>query len=139
MVDKMVSLGTISLKLFFEFVLSFILFRIFNLEDIGNIGDKLRTQKPGHSVVFFFFLRDFIFKKTLFEKLQFSKILLAGIDVWRVGVLLCGALLFLSAPSLARNLLFHYFTGGLLGVVGSFLILVFLLSKFLPKVSCRIT
>ena len=46
------------------------------LNEISNILEK-KTMKIGakgaHIEYYFFFLRDFIFKKTLFEKLQYLK------------------------------------------------------------------
>ena len=54
--------------------------------------------------------------------------------MWRVCCLLIGVAGFLTAPTLARNLVFHYMSASLLGICGSFLIVVILLSRLIPKV-----
>ncbi|KAF2362442.1 NEMP family [Trinorchestia longiramus] len=61
------------------------------------------------------------------------------LDVWRACLLCCGVLVFSGAPALARNLLFHYLSASCLGVLGSFLILVLVISKFIPKRSGALT
>ena len=44
---------------------------------------------PGNNFFFFFFLRDFIFKKTLFEKIQYLK--QEQIDFFQSGALMLAA------------------------------------------------
>ncbi|XP_047740031.1 nuclear envelope integral membrane protein 1 isoform X2 [Hyalella azteca] len=61
------------------------------------------------------------------------------LDVWRVCLLCGGVLVFSGAPALARNLLFHYLSASCLAVVGSFLIVLILLAKFIPKRSGAVT
>ena len=57
-----------------------------------------------------------------------------GIDYWRVLLLTAGILLVFSAHKLSTNALFYYITGVSLGICASFLILVYVMSKLLPKV-----
>ena len=46
-----------------------------------------------------------------------------------------GILLFSIAPTLCQKVIFHYTTGTLVGVLGSILIIVYLTSRLIPKVS----
>lgn len=55
------------------------------------------------------------------------------IDYWRVLLLGAGVLLFISAPKLSNNPLFYYICGISFGICASFLILVYMMSKLLPK------
>lgn len=55
------------------------------------------------------------------------------IDLYRVFQFFCGVFLFLAAPRLSSNPLFYYICGITLGVTTSFLILVYILSKLIPK------
>ncbi|KAJ9598587.1 hypothetical protein L9F63_010716 [Diploptera punctata] len=55
------------------------------------------------------------------------------IDYWRVLLLAAGILLVFSARKLSSNALFYYIVGITFGVCASFLILVYMMSKFLPK------
>ena len=57
------------------------------------------------------------------------------IDLWRVVQAFIAISLFLAAPRLSSNPLFYYICGITLGVTTSFIILVYLLSKLIPKVS----
>lgn len=57
------------------------------------------------------------------------------IDLWRVVQAFIGISLFLTAPRLSSNPLFYYICGITLGVTTSFIILVYILSKLIPKVS----
>jgi hypothetical protein len=59
---------------------------------------------------------------------------ISGIDYWRVLLLGAGVLLFISAPKLSNNSLFYYVCGITVGISASFLILVYMMSKLLPKV-----
>jgi hypothetical protein len=59
---------------------------------------------------------------------------ISGIDYWRVLLLGAGFLLFISAPKLSNNSLFYYICGITFGTCASFLILVYVISKLLPKV-----
>jgi hypothetical protein len=58
----------------------------------------------------------------------------SGIDYWRVLLLGAGVLLFISAPKLSKNPLFYYVCGISVGICASFLILIYMTSKLLPKV-----
>jgi hypothetical protein len=60
--------------------------------------------------------------------------LISGIDYWRVLLLGAGVLLFISAPKLSNNPLFYYICGISVGLCASFLILIYMMSKLLPKV-----
>jgi hypothetical protein len=60
--------------------------------------------------------------------------LISGIDYWRVLLLGAGVLLFISAPKLSASPLFYYICGISVGICASFLILVYMMSKLLPKV-----
>lgn len=55
------------------------------------------------------------------------------IDFWRVACLGIGILLFFTAPHLAQNAFFHYTTGITFGVCGSLLIIVYIISRYIPK------
>uniref|UniRef100_A0A2M4BPR0 Putative nuclear envelope integral membrane protein 1 n=1 Tax=Anopheles marajoara TaxID=58244 RepID=A0A2M4BPR0_9DIPT len=59
-------------------------------------------------------------------------LLLNRFDVWRVGMLLFGTLIFFTAHALSQNSLFYYFGGIVLGVASSALIIVYFFSKLLP-------
>ncbi len=56
-------------------------------------------------------------------------------DFGRLGLVLGGVLLFLFANVLARNALFYYTGGTGIGLLASLLIVVFILYRFLPRVS----
>ncbi|CAL1289510.1 unnamed protein product [Larinioides sclopetarius] len=56
-------------------------------------------------------------------------------NYWKLLQTLLGILLFISAPSLSRNPFFHYTSGVSLGVLGSLLVLIYILSRFIPKKS----
>jgi len=62
---------------------------------------------------------------------------ISGIDYWRVLLLGAGVLLFISAPKLSTNPLFYYICGISVGICASFLILVYMMSKLLPKVQYK--
>ncbi|KAL1509445.1 hypothetical protein ABEB36_004180 [Hypothenemus hampei] len=55
------------------------------------------------------------------------------IDLWRVLSVLLGIMLFLSAAPLSNNTIFHYLCGVSFGIFASFLILIYFISKLLPK------
>lgn len=61
-------------------------------------------------------------------------VLFSGIDFYRLLQFVGGVILFLAAPYLSSNPLFYYICGITLGVTTSFLILVYLVSKLIPKV-----
>lgn len=46
-----------------------------------------------------------------------------------------GMALFIVAPALCERVVFHYTTGTLVGVLGSVLIVIYLVSRLIPKVS----
>ena len=56
-------------------------------------------------------------------------------DFWRVVTLALAVMLFFAASHLAHNTFFHYTTGISLGVVGSLLIMVYVVARMVPKVS----
>lgn len=56
-----------------------------------------------------------------------------GINFWKVLQTAIGILLFFCAPTLSRNTFFHYTTGVSFGIIASILILIFILSKLIPK------
>lgn len=58
----------------------------------------------------------------------------SGVDYWRILQLVLGLLLFLLAPKLAANSIFYYLTGMSIGTLASMLVLVYILSRFVPKV-----
>lgn len=53
----------------------------------------------------------------------------------RLLMFCAGMFLFLLAPNLCEKVAFHYTTGTLVGVLGSILIIVYLTSRLIPKVS----
>ncbi|GLV34050.1 Nuclear envelope integral membrane protein [Carabus blaptoides fortunei] len=55
------------------------------------------------------------------------------IDYWKVLLLLCGLILFLSAPKISHNSLFYYICGVSVGICASFLVLIYFVSKIFPK------
>lgn len=58
---------------------------------------------------------------------------LIQIDFWRVLLLCVGLFVFFSAPNLSENALFYYLSGVLVGISASFLIVVYLVSKLIPR------
>ncbi|XP_063845122.1 nuclear envelope integral membrane protein-like isoform X1 [Scylla paramamosain] len=61
------------------------------------------------------------------------------VDFWRVVVLAGAVVLFFAASHLAQNTFFHYTTGISLGVVGSLLIVVYVVARMVPKKSGAVT
>ncbi|RVE50476.1 hypothetical protein evm_004901 [Chilo suppressalis] len=55
------------------------------------------------------------------------------VDIWKVLLMLLGIILISSAKSLSGNPLFFYLCGVLIGVFASFMVLVYYVSKLLPK------
>ncbi|XP_055632164.1 nuclear envelope integral membrane protein [Toxorhynchites rutilus septentrionalis] len=55
------------------------------------------------------------------------------IDFWRVIILAAGIFVFLSAAKLSDNALFYYICGVGLGVFASFLVVVYMVSKLVPR------
>ncbi|KAI9590045.1 nuclear envelope integral membrane protein 1-like [Glossina fuscipes] len=55
------------------------------------------------------------------------------IDFWRVIQLLLGYLVFQYASNLSHNAIFYYVTGIVLGVFSSFMLLIWLTSKLVPR------
>ncbi|KAG8585665.1 hypothetical protein GDO81_005103 [Engystomops pustulosus] len=66
---------------------------------------------------------------------RYSVILYKGFDPKLFAIFLIGLFLFFYGDSLSRSQLFYYGTGMSVGMVASILILVFLLSRLLPKKS----
>jgi hypothetical protein len=60
---------------------------------------------------------------------------LLRVDLTKVILLMTGIFLFFLAPKLSRNSAFYYLCGILLGVSASILVLVWLISKLIPKVN----
>eukprot|EP00058_Branchiostoma_floridae_P000230 XP_002585718.1 hypothetical protein BRAFLDRAFT_111390 [Branchiostoma floridae] len=58
-----------------------------------------------------------------------------AINVWSPACLVFGLLIFSYASTLSRNVLFYYSSGITVGVLASLLILVYMLSKLVPKKS----
>lgn len=56
---------------------------------------------------------------------------------WFPLLLAVGVLLFFSASRLSRNVTLYYGTGITIGVLASILVLLYVFSKFVPKVSWR--
>ncbi|XP_025080560.1 nuclear envelope integral membrane protein 1-like isoform X2 [Pomacea canaliculata] len=54
-------------------------------------------------------------------------------DFWYITYVLLGIIIFFCAPSWSRNSLFHYGTGISFGVLASFLIVFFVLTRLLPQ------
>lgn len=58
---------------------------------------------------------------------------LIRVDFWRVLLLGIGLFVFFSAPSLSENPLFYYLSVVMVGISASFLIVVYLVSKLIPR------
>lgn len=58
---------------------------------------------------------------------------LIRVDFWRVLLLCVGLFVFFWAPNLSENPLFYYLSGVLVGVSASFLIVVYFVSKLIPR------
>ncbi|XP_068123580.1 nuclear envelope integral membrane protein 1 isoform X3 [Hyperolius riggenbachi] len=69
------------------------------------------------------------------EDTRYSVLLSRGFEPKLCAVCIIGLLLFFCAESLSRSQMFYYSTGVSVGMVASMLILVFMLSKLLPKKS----
>jgi hypothetical protein len=61
------------------------------------------------------------------------KLNLIRIDFWKVIMLTVGLFMFFSAKQLSQNSLFYYLCGIILGISASFLVVVFLISKLIPR------
>lgn len=57
------------------------------------------------------------------------------VDLSKFGMLVGGLLLFFLSSKLSRNSAFYYLSGVLIGSSASVLVIMWLLSKFIPKVS----
>ncbi|XP_054714490.1 nuclear envelope integral membrane protein-like isoform X2 [Uloborus diversus] len=57
------------------------------------------------------------------------------VNYWKFLQFIIGIILFLSAPSLSRNSFFHYTSGVSMGVLASLLVLIYVMSRFVPKKS----
>ncbi|GIY59822.1 nuclear envelope integral membrane protein 1 [Caerostris extrusa] len=55
------------------------------------------------------------------------------VNYWKVLQTILGLLFFVSAPSLSRNPFFHYTSAMSLGVLGSLLVLIYIISRFIPR------
>nr|XP_045590275.1 nuclear envelope integral membrane protein 1-like isoform X2 [Procambarus clarkii] len=61
------------------------------------------------------------------------------VDLWRVVTLITAVLLFFTAHHLAKNTFFHYTTGITIGILGSLLIIVYIMARLVPKKSGAVT
>ncbi|KAK8726774.1 hypothetical protein OTU49_010046, partial [Cherax quadricarinatus] len=61
------------------------------------------------------------------------------VDFWRVVTLITAVVLFFTARHLAKNVFFHYTTGITIGVLGSLLIIVYIVARLVPKKSGALT
>lgn len=61
-----------------------------------------------------------------------------AIDPMMVGCSLAGLFLFCISDKLTRNIGFYYFSGISIGLIGSFLILIFMITKLIPKKSAAL-
>jgi hypothetical protein len=59
---------------------------------------------------------------------------IAGVDFWKILMMAGGVMLFVLAPKLSHNIFFYYLCGMALGVCASFLFILFMFSKLLPRV-----
>jgi len=57
------------------------------------------------------------------------------VDPWKIITLIAGVTLFFFAPKLSKSALFFYSSGTFLGAVAAALVLLFIVTRFLPKVS----
>lgn len=62
---------------------------------------------------------------------------LIKLDLTKLLMLVGGLLIFFTAANLSRNSVFFYLTGVLLGNCASILVLIYFLSKLIPKVSLK--
>jgi len=58
---------------------------------------------------------------------------LLRVDFWKVILFSLGFFVFFSAPALAENAIFYYLTGILLGISASLLIVIYMISKLIPR------
>ncbi|XP_072173886.1 nuclear envelope integral membrane protein 1-like [Diadema setosum] len=56
-----------------------------------------------------------------------------NIDLLYLSLLFAGIILYFISPALSRNYVFHYSSGVFIGVLASLLVLVYVLSKFIPQ------
>lgn len=56
------------------------------------------------------------------------------LDLWRIIYMAVGLFVFFTAASLSQNPLFYYLSGILLGIFASFLVVIYFISKLIPKV-----
>jgi len=66
--------------------------------------------------------------------LSISPVFFTAVDPWKVLTLAAGIALFLSAPKLSKSALFFYSSGTCIGALAAALVLLFILSRMLPKV-----
>jgi NEMP family len=57
----------------------------------------------------------------------------------RLVIFFAGLILFFISPTVCEKAIFHYTTGTLIGVLGSILIIVYLISRLFPKVYEKIS
>ncbi|XP_066960082.1 nuclear envelope integral membrane protein isoform X2 [Macrobrachium rosenbergii] len=57
------------------------------------------------------------------------------VDFWRVVLMAGAVLLFFAASHLAKNIFFHYTTGIAIGILGSLIIIIMYIRKFIPTKS----
>lgn len=69
-----------------------------------------------------------------YDKIIHMVYFLTEINFKRCLMFVAGILLFIYAPSLCKKVVFHYTTGTAVGVLGSVLIILYLISRLVPKV-----
>ncbi|XP_071826297.1 nuclear envelope integral membrane protein 1-like isoform X2 [Apostichopus japonicus] len=58
---------------------------------------------------------------------------LREIDPLYIGLFVAGLLIFLYSPTFSRSVYFHYSSGVTIGILASLLIIVYIISRFIPK------
>lgn len=76
-----------------------------------------------------------IYYKNVYTFYFLHNTLFIGIDLWRVIMMASGIALIYASRSLCANPVFFYLCGIIIGVSASFMVLVYYVSKFLPRVS----
>ncbi|GAB6019150.1 hypothetical protein CHUAL_000769 [Chamberlinius hualienensis] len=78
-----------------------------------------------------------LYKKScigVYSQLPFSATLEVNyINFWKVSRLSIGLVMYILAPPLSRNVIFYYSTGVVLGISASLLIVVYFISRAIPK------
>lgn len=71
----------------------------------------------------------------IFLQLIFIINVISGVDIWRAILMFLGLTLILLSRALSGNSVFFYLCGIFIGVFASFMVLVYYISKMLPRVS----